>query len=55
MRLNSAQARHVADTLRVIAITQFGFFDYHGVSHWNALWYEGGFKYQVQKARHDVV
>ena len=28
MQLNDEQAKHAADTLRVVAITQFGFFGY---------------------------
>ena len=30
MRLNSEQAKHVAETLRIIAIAEFGFFGYTG-------------------------
>ena len=30
MRLNREQAKHIADTSRIIAITEFGFFGYTG-------------------------
>jgi len=30
MRLNNEQAKHVADTLRVAAVAEFGFFGYTG-------------------------
>ncbi|HYW75475.1 MAG TPA: hypothetical protein VFA48_02470 [Gammaproteobacteria bacterium] len=32
------QAKHLADTCRVIAIGEFGFFGYHALSHWTADW-----------------
>jgi len=38
MRLNQVQAKHLADTCRVIAIGEFGFFGYHALSHWTADW-----------------
>ncbi len=30
MRFNDRQAKHVADTLRIIAVAEFGFFGYTG-------------------------
>ncbi|WP_298135818.1 hypothetical protein [Acidiferrobacter sp.] len=30
MRLNGEQAKHVADTLRIAAVAEFGFFGYTG-------------------------
>ena len=30
MRLNNEQAKHIADTLRIIAVAEFGFFGYTG-------------------------
>lgn len=30
MQLNDEQAKHVAETLRIIAIAEFGFFGYTG-------------------------
>ena len=34
MRLNRDQAKHFSDTLRTVAIAQFGFFGYHGLVEW---------------------
>lgn len=30
MQLNDEQAKHVADTLRIVAVAEFGFFGYTG-------------------------
>ncbi|WP_145930813.1 hypothetical protein [Acidihalobacter prosperus] len=35
MKLNQEQARHLADTFRIVAVAQFGFFGYHGLVEWN--------------------
>lgn len=38
-RLNKDQAKHLADTFRVIAIGEFGFFGYHALKHPSADWH----------------
>lgn len=38
MRLNPEQAKHLADTWRVIAIGEVGFFGYHALKHPSANW-----------------
>lgn len=38
MKFNHEQARHLADTCRVIAIGEFGFFGYHALKHPSADW-----------------
>ncbi|MHB8409558.1 MAG: hypothetical protein ACYDHY_15950 [Acidiferrobacterales bacterium] len=38
MKLNKEQTKHLADTFRIIAIAQFGFFGYHGLIKWATQW-----------------
>jgi len=38
VRFNREQAKHLADTFRVVAIAQFGFFGYHGLVKWVTQW-----------------
>lgn len=32
MKLNREQAKHLAETLRIVAIAQFGVYGYHGIT-----------------------
>lgn len=34
MKLNREQAKHLAETMRIVAIAQFGYFGYYGLIHW---------------------
>lgn len=38
VRFNKEQAKHLADTFRIVAIAQFGFFGYHGLIKWPEGW-----------------
>ena len=37
--VNKEQAKHIADTIRVLAIAEFGFFGYHNLQRWPHHWY----------------
>lgn len=39
MRLNKEQAKHLADSTRIVAIAQFGYFGYHGLVEWKGHWF----------------
>ena len=38
VRINKEQAKHLADSFRIVAIAQFGFFGYHGLVNWSTQW-----------------
>ncbi|HQU15473.1 MAG TPA: hypothetical protein PLO69_05130 [Gammaproteobacteria bacterium] len=37
--LNRQQAAHLADTIRIVAFAEFGFFGYHNLLRWPIYWY----------------